>query len=96
MRAKSAQSWVDYVAVKAHCQLHSYVRRGLRASARTSTVLAAESKRLRRTARAYVDRRLAATQRVAEFQGYEQLFSLWHASQIPLIFRLRSLPQSLT
>jgi len=85
---------VDYAAVKARCQLHPYIRRGQRAGARTSTVLAAESKRLRRTAHACVDRRLATTQRVVEFQGHEQLFSVWHASQTPLIFMLRSLPQS--
>jgi hypothetical protein len=51
-------------------------------------VVAAESKRLRRVANAYIDRRLAATQRVAAFQGYERLFSLWHALHIPLIFML--------
>jgi hypothetical protein len=72
----------------ARWQLHGYVRRGLRASARTSTVIAAESKRLRRTANAYVDRRLSATRRVAAFEGYERLFSLWHALHIPLIFML--------
>jgi hypothetical protein len=75
-------------AAKARWQLHRYVRRGLRASARKSTVIAAESKRLRRTANTYVDRRLAATRRVAAFQGYERLFSLWHALHIPLIFML--------
>jgi len=35
---------------------------------------------------AYVDRRLAATRRVAEFDGYERLFSLWHSLHIPMIF----------
>ena len=30
----------------------------------------------------------SATRRVAEFQGYERLFSLWHALHIPLIFML--------
>jgi hypothetical protein len=79
---------VRFAAVKARWQLHRYIRRGLRASARTSTVVAAESKRLRRVANAYIDRRLAATQRVAAFQGYERLFSLWHALHIPLIFML--------
>ena len=53
-----------------------------------STVIAAESKRLRRAADSYIDRRVAATQRVAAFQGYERLFSLWHALHIPLIFML--------
>lgn len=74
-------------AMKARWQLHSYIRRGLRSSAQT-TVGAAASRQLRRTARAYIDRRLAATRRVAEFQGYERLFSLWHALHIPLIFML--------
>jgi hypothetical protein len=79
---------VRLATVRARWRLHRYVRRGLRASARTSSVIAAESKRLRRTANAYIDRRLAATQRVAAFQGYERLFSLWHALHIPLIFML--------
>src|SRR6516164_6218616 len=79
---------VRLASVKARWQLHRYTRRGLRASARKSAVVASESKRLRRTANAYIDRRLAATRRVAEFQGYERLFSLWHALHIPLIFML--------
>ena len=79
---------VRFIAVKSRWQLHRYIRSGLRASARRSTVVAAESKRLRRTANAYIDRRLSATQRVAEFQGCEHLFSLWHALHIPLIFML--------
>jgi hypothetical protein len=79
---------VRVAAVKARWQLHRYIRRGLRASARTSAVIASESRRLRRSANAYIDRRLAATRRVAAFQGYERLFSLWHALHIPLIFML--------
>ncbi len=79
---------VAAATVRARWQLHGYIRRALRASARTSPVVAAEARRLRRTARAYVDRRLAATRRVAEFEGYERLFSLWHALHIPLIFML--------
>jgi hypothetical protein len=51
-------------------------------------VVAAQAERLRHTARLYVDRRLAATRRVAQFEGYERLFSLWHALHIPLIFML--------
>ncbi len=51
-------------------------------------MIAAERTRLRATARAYVDRRIAATRRVAAFEGYERLFSLWHALHIPLIFMM--------
>jgi hypothetical protein len=67
-------------------RLGGYIRRALRQSARQNPVIAAQRKRLRATARAYVDRRLAATRRVAAFEGYERLFSLWHALHIPLIF----------
>jgi hypothetical protein len=79
---------VRFAAIKARWKLYRYIRRGLRSGAGTSAVTAAESKRLCRTADAYIDKRLAATQRVAEFEGYERLFSLWHALHIPLIFML--------
>jgi hypothetical protein len=79
---------VAVAARNARWQLHRYVRRALRASARSSPVIAAEAKRLRRSACAYIERRLAATRHVAEFEGYERLFSLWHALHIPLIFML--------
>ena len=46
-----------------------YIRRTLRQSARKNPVIAAERKRLRATARAYVDRRIAATRRVAGLRG---------------------------
>ena len=69
-------------------RLHFYVRRSLRAVARRSTVMAAERRHLQSVACAYVDRRLAASRRVAGFEGYERLFSLWHALHIPLIFMM--------
>lgn len=73
-------------------RLHTYVRRALRIAARGtssgSRVIATERKRLGRTACGYIDRRLAATARVASLQGYERMFSLWHALHLPLIFML--------
>jgi hypothetical protein len=69
-------------------RLRGYVRRALRAAARTSPAIAAQRKRLGAAARGYIDRRLMATRRVAEFQAYERLFSLWHALHIPLLFML--------
>jgi hypothetical protein len=68
--------------------LQAYVRRALRASARKSPVIAAQRQRLRATARSYIQRRLAATRRVAAFQSYERLFSLWHTLHVPLIFMM--------
>jgi len=79
---------VALATVRERWRLHRYLRRALKSSARSSAVLAAESARLGKAARSYIDRRLAATQRVAEFSGYERLFSLWHALHIPLIFML--------
>jgi hypothetical protein len=68
--------------------LRHYVSAALRAAARTSPTIAAQRRRLRRAAAAYIDKRLVATRRVAEFQAYERLFSLWHALHLPLIFML--------
>jgi hypothetical protein len=69
-------------------RLRAYVRTALRAAARTSPSVAEHKRRLRKLAGAYIDQRLAATRRVAEFQAYERLFSLWHALHLPLIFML--------
>jgi hypothetical protein len=80
-----------FVAINAlalRWQLRGYVRKALRAAARTSPTIAAQRQRLKRAAAAYIDRRITATRRVAEFQGYERLFSVWHALHLPLIFML--------
>ncbi len=79
---------VAVATIRERWRLHRYLRRALKAGARVSPVLAAERRRLARAARSYIDRRLAATKKVAEFSGYERLFSLWHALHIPLIFML--------
>ncbi len=79
---------VALAAMGARWRLHGYVGEALRSGARKSAVLASERKRLRSTACAYVDRRIAATRRVAGFEGYERLFSLWHALHVPLIFMM--------
>jgi len=70
----------------ARLRLHAYVRRCLREAAAHSATIAAQRKRLRSAAFNYIDRRLAATRRVAGFEAYERLFSLWHALHLPLIF----------
>jgi len=75
-------------ALIARWRLHRYVRKALRTAARTSRPIAWQRKPLKRAAYAYIDRRIAATRRVAELQAYERLFSLWHALHLPLIFML--------
>ncbi len=72
----------------ARWRLRRYVRRALRAAARRSPTLAAHRKPLRRAAALYIDKRLAATRRVATFQAYERLFSLWHVLHLPIIFMM--------
>lgn len=79
---------IAVIALGARLRVHRYIHRQLRLVARASPVLAGERKRLARTACAYVDRRIGATRRVAGFQAYERLFSLWHALHLPLIFVL--------
>jgi hypothetical protein len=73
-------------SMMARLKLHAYVRRCLREAAANSPTITAQRKRLRRAAFGYIDRRLAATRRVAGFEAYERLFSLWHALHLPLIF----------
>jgi hypothetical protein len=75
-------------ALVSRWRLRSYVRSALRAAARTSPIIAQQRKRLRKAAAGYIDKRLIATRRVAEFQAYERLFSLWHALHLPLIFMM--------
>lgn len=72
----------------ARWRLRRYVRRSLRAAARTSPTLATERRRLKRAAASYIDKRLIATRRVATFEAYERLFSVWHVLHLPLILML--------
>lgn len=76
----------SFLSLQSRWQLRVYIGATLRAAARKSGAVAAQKHRLRRTAFAYVDRRLATTRRVAGFEAYERLFSLWHALHLPLIF----------
>jgi hypothetical protein len=79
---------VAALAIHSRWRLRRYVNGALRAAARNSAAIAGQRRRLRRTALAYVNRRLAATRRLADFQVFERLFSLWHALHIPLIVML--------
>jgi hypothetical protein len=72
----------------ARWKLRGYVRRALRASARTSPLMSSERRRLQRTAMRFAATRLRATREVAEFEVYQRLFGLWHVLHLPLIFML--------
>jgi hypothetical protein len=75
-------------AIAARWRLRRYVRRALREAARRSPTLATHRKRLRRAAMTYIDTRLIATRRVAEFEAYERLFAVWHLLHVPMFFML--------
>ena len=62
--------------------------RELRQAAAQSRVLRAQHDTFAKAVRRYIARRLEATRRVAEFESYERLFSLWHVLHLPLFFML--------
>jgi hypothetical protein len=55
---------------------------------RESALIAKHAHRIAAVARSYADRRLEAGRRMAEYQMYARLFSLWHVLHIPLFFML--------
>src|SRR5882724_13324786 len=64
---------VAALALHSRWRLRRYVSRALRAAARNSAAIAQQRRRLRRTALAYIDRRVSATRRLADFQVFERL-----------------------
>ena len=78
---------VSVATLQARARLRRYVRGALQATP-DSAALRAEREHACQRALAYVDLRLTATRHVAEFDGYERLFSLWHSLHIPMIFVL--------
>ena len=69
-------------------RLRRYASRQLKRAAAQSPIIAEQRKQLRKTLRRYIGRRLQASRRVAEFESYERLFSLWHVLHLPLFFIL--------
>ena len=55
---------------------------------RESALIARHAHRIAAVARSYADRRLEAGRRMAEYQMYARLFSVWHVLHIPLFFML--------
>lgn len=58
------------------------------AAPRHSALFARHAHRIATVARRYADRRLEAGRRMAEYQMYARLFSLWHVLHLPLFFML--------
>jgi hypothetical protein len=80
-----------FVTLRMHCERWRITRRAmreLREAAQQSRVLRAQQETFAKAVRRYIARRLDATRRVAEFESYERLFSLWHVLHLPLFFLL--------
>lgn len=75
-------------AFGARRRLRRYVAGELAQGSGGDDARAGRRDRLRATALAYIDDRLAAARRVAEFSAFERLFSLWHALHMPLFLML--------
>lgn len=69
-------------------ELMRFTRRRLIVEAVYSPVVAQHSDRLEAATRRYVAAHLRHVRRVAEFNAYERLFSLWHAVHLPFFFLL--------
>jgi hypothetical protein len=69
-------------------RLSSHIRRAARAQTLLKGQPASAMTRERKAARELSFRHIDAVRRVAEFETYERLFSLWHHLHLPLFFML--------
>ena len=69
-------------------RMRRLVRSAVDVAANRSPVIAAERERLAAVATRYVESRLAAARRVAEFEACERLFAAWHLLHMPLFAML--------
>jgi hypothetical protein len=60
----------------------------IKVTSRETALIAEHKHRIASAARSYAYRRLEAGRRMAEYQVYARLFSLWHVLHIPLFFML--------
>lgn len=64
------------------------VREKLEAGSEQSAAFASHKKRMIKSTRRYLSKRLGISRRMAMFRVYEKLFSLWHVLHIPLFVLL--------
>lgn len=75
-------------AALARRRLRRFISAAVAESAQRTPTLLPHAQRLADTAESYAVRRLDASRRVAEFQLYTRLFSLWHVLHVPLFIML--------
>lgn len=69
-------------------RLFRFIRQSVRATGATRGLSAEQRRRERTAGRDMVDRHIDAARKVAEFEAYERLFSLWHLLHLPMFFML--------
>lgn len=69
-------------------RMRRLVRHAIAMAATRSTALSGQRERFTATACRYVDSRLMAARRVAEFEACERLFAAWHVLHLPLFVML--------
>jgi hypothetical protein len=80
-----------FVTARMHYERWRITRRAcaeLEAAAAESPLLREQQAVFSKAVKRYISRRLESTRRVAEFESYERLFSLWHLLHLPLFFML--------
>lgn len=76
--------FIAWRSLLARLRLNRHVKLAMAAASTQSALIEAHRARLQQTAFAYIDRRMSATQSVAEYQSYANLFSWWHLLHLPL------------
>jgi len=71
-----------------HRRLRRCLARAVRADAVARNLSTAQRRNLEQLGRQYIRRRLEAVRSVAQFEGYERLFALWHVLHLPLFVLL--------
>lgn len=80
----TASFWYRYERAR----ILRYVDSAIRAASQSSDTIRVHARSLEQSTRRYVDDRLAAARRVAEYESCAKLFGLWHVLHIPLFFML--------
>jgi hypothetical protein len=69
-------------------RLRRLIEHAIGIAAARSSVIEEQQQRLQQTARQYVEARLMAARRVAEFEASERLFAAWHILHMPLFITM--------
>ena len=83
-----APVWLGFKTRVMYIKLLRKAYRSIDESAASSPVVHTHRRQLRRATRRHLGRRLAEIRRVAQFDFFERLFSLWHIVHVPFFIML--------